>query len=49
MGRLYEDIYTTRDFAPIAIESAASFGKDALSFFHELARRTRAQSKDPLS
>ena len=47
--RLYEDICTTHDFTPIAIESAGSFGKDALSFFHELARRTRAQSKDPLS
>ena len=36
------------DFVPIVIESAGSFGKDALSFFYKLARRTRAQSKDPL-
>ena len=46
---LYEDICTTHDFTPIAIESAGSFGKDALSIFHELARRTRVRSKDPLS
>ena len=47
--RLYSELCQSHSFVPIAVESAGSFGQDAMSFFHELARRTRSETKDPLS
>ena len=47
--RLYSELCQSHFFVPIAVESTGSFGQDAMRFFHELARRTRSETKDPLS
>ena len=46
---LYSDLCQSYIFIPFAVESAGSFGKDALDFLSELGRRTRLKTKDPLS
>ena len=46
---LYSDLCQSYTFIPIAVESAGSIGKDALDFLHDLGRRTRSKTKDPLS
>ena len=45
---LYSDLCQSYTFIPIAVESAGSIGKDALDL-HDLGRRTRSKTKDPLS
>ena len=46
---LYSDLCQSYTFIPIAVESAGIIGKDALDFLHDLRRRTRSKTKDPLS
>ena len=46
---LYSDLCQSYTFIPIAVESAGSIEKDALDFLHDLGRRTRSKTKDPLS
>ena len=46
---LYSDLCQSYTFIPLAVESAGSIGKDALDFLHDLGRRTRSKTKDPLS
>ena len=46
---LYSDLCQSYVFISIPVESSGSIGKDALKFLHELDRRTRCKTKDPLS
>ena len=47
--RLYQELTTCHRFVPIAFESTDAFGKDALNFIREVAKRSRNITKDPLS
>ena len=47
--QVYAELQIKYIFIPIAVESSGSFGRDALSFFHDLSMRTRQITKDPLS
>ena len=46
---LYDELAVTHIFQPIAFESTGVFGQDAPDFFHELSRRSRLLTNDPLS
>ena len=46
---LYSDLCQSYTFISLAVESAGSIGRDALEFLHDLGRRTRSKTKDPLS
>ena len=47
--RHYADLRSSHYFVPLAFESSGVFGQDALSFFKDLACRSRAITQDPLS
>ena len=46
---LYNELSNNHHFQPIAFESTGAFGSDALDFIHDLAKRVRLISSDPLS
>ena len=46
---LYNELSNNHHFQPIAFESTGAFGSDALDFIHDLAKRARLISSDPLS
>ena len=46
---LYNELSINHHFQPIAFESTGAFGSDTLDFIHDLAKRARLISSDPLS
>ena len=46
---LYAELLTCHQFLPIAFESTGAFGQDAPDFVHDLGKRSRRLSHDPLS
>ena len=46
---IYCDLSHSHIVMPVALESSGFFGKDALGFITDIARRSRALTKDPLS
>ena len=45
----YRDLLPSHCFMPIALESTGVFGQDALDFIHDVAKRSRLITSDPLS
>ncbi len=45
----YIELAATHHFVPVAIESMGVFGPQAHAFFHELSRRIKEETGEPLS